>query len=158
MIWTLRPLGQPAPKGSFDIMPRGAKPLRLRGESYWRVRDMVLIPGNSDKLARWKHSVELAALEAGWPKRPPAGVAVAIEATFYLHRPQHPDHLEPIGRVGDTDKLIRAIGDFLQGRYWVDDSQITEWRARKTYATEQEPEGARIVIEALDGGQRTLDL
>jgi len=69
-----------------------------------------------------------------------------VEATFTLPRPKghyrkngerKPSApLWPVGRVGDLDKLLRALLDALtQAGVWGDDSQVVRLTAEKTYGT-----------------------
>ena len=99
----------------------------------------------SERLAQWKHQIEIAVLEAGRPKAPLADVAIKVSVLFLLVRPLKPKAAVPIV-APDVDKLQRQIGDVLQGIYYANDSQIVDWSASKRYG---QP-GAHIVITALD--------
>ena len=46
----------------------------------------------------------------------------------------------------DGDKLLRATADALTGILFVDDGRVTDWIARKRYATAEEPCGAWIEV------------
>lgn len=155
MNWTLRVSGVPAPKGSWDPVGCG-KPVVVSGERHYRIRDVRLKPCESDRLMRWKHAICLAVLEAGRPRAPLDGCAFAVEVVFYLHRPKLPRAALPIV-APDVDKLERAVGDVLQGIYWADDSQITDWSAHKRYADAEHPAGAEIEVTAT-GAQKALDI
>ena len=150
MIWNLRAFGTPVPKGSWIPVPCG-RPIVTREGKYYRLRDVRFKPEESDRLAQWLHAVELAALEAGRPKVPLEG-PFEVGVTFYLRRPKTTKY--PVAPLGppDLDKLQRAVGDFLTGVYYRDDSQIVAFNPapRKVYATEAEPEGATIVIASVD--------
>lgn len=57
-------------------------------------------------------------------------------------------------RIGDLDKLVRALCDALQGLCYLDDSQIIEINAQRRYATNHERPSAIITVEALDAESR----
>lgn len=157
--WQLSITGRATPKGSWVICPHG-RPVMHSGQAYYRIRDLHLKPNDGkkdgkrvDHHAQWRHAIELAVLEAGRPRAPIAGAAVSVQAVFYLHRPQKPEHSHPIGRVGDLDKLLRAVGDALTGVYYADDSQIVDWSACKLYADSDHPEGAVVVVQIADSDE-----
>ena len=157
MRWELVVRGSPACKGSWQPIGIG-RPTMAGGVRCYPLKQVRLKADEPERLARWKHALELAVLEAGRPKSPVAGVAVSVQAVFYLHRPQRPEHAHPIGRVGDLDKLLRAVGDVLTGVYYSDDSQIVDWAACKVYEDQDHPEGAAIVINIVDDAQEPLTL
>lgn len=53
-------------------------------------------------------------------------------------------------RIGDLDKLVRALCDALQGLCYLDDSQIIEINATRRYASIDERPSAIVTIESLD--------
>lgn len=152
--YSLRIVGDPAPKGSWDIMPAG-RGVEVKGERYHRVKDLYLKAQNSDRLARWTHAIELAVLDAGRPKERIAGAAVSVVGTFFMEKPcttKYPDY--PLGPP-DLDKLARALGDVLTRAYYKDDAQIVEWHIRKRWAVTNP--GALITLDMFTGErQETL--
>ncbi len=104
--------------------------------------------------AQWAAAVKLAAVEAmrqaGMPIQPGP---LRAEITFVRTRPKA--HLDTKGRVRerhlwdlptarpDLDKVMRSVGDALQGAVYKDDAQITECTTRKRWG---EVEGVRIQI------------
>lgn len=156
--WELRVVGDPAPKGSWDIMPSN-RGVTIRGERLYRIRDMHLEPQNGPKLARWTHAIELAVLEAGRPRKPIANAAVSVAGTFFLARPRttkYPD--APLGPP-DLDKLERALGDVLKrAGYYADDSQIVAWDIRKAWAVDTAGALITVTVGAPFDDQTTIDI
>ena len=70
-------------------------------------------------------------------------------AQFFMLRPQKPKHPDRVLVAPDADKLLRAVGDALEGMFWANDSQV-EWNPapRRHYAGEQGP-GLTLTIEYL---------
>lgn len=56
----------------------------------------------------------------------------------------------PAIKKPDGDKLLRAVLDALTGVAWVDDSQVTDARARKRLAELDAPPGVYIAITRLE--------
>lgn len=122
--------GRPVPQGSMRNLGRR------------------MVHDNAAILAPWRESVgwhALAKLPKGWDP----GGPMAVEAVFWLPRPK--SHYRrggglrpsapwwPAGRVGDVDKLARAVLDALTTvGVWGDDSQVVSLAAEKFYA-EQPP-------------------
>jgi Holliday junction resolvase RusA-like endonuclease len=142
--WELHVAGDPRPKGSWCICPR-CRPRIVAGEKCYPIKGLFLKADESERLAQWKHQIEIAVLEAGRPKVPLVDVAIKVSVLFILARPLKPKAAVPIV-APDVDKLQRAIGDVLQGVYYANDSQIVDWSASKRYGAP----GAHIVITALD--------
>jgi len=72
---------------------------------------------------------------------------VSFSVTFYLPRPARSTERFPLKRP-DVDNLAHKLSDQFIGIFYVDDSQIVEWRAGKTFAEDGKP-GAQITVEAL---------
>ena len=53
------------------------------------------------------------------------------------------------GRVGDTDKLARALLDSLTGVIWRDDDQVVHLYGQKLYAALGEEARMEVIVEAL---------
>ena len=129
--------GNPAPQGSKQAFVRG--------------RRAVLVE-SSKRLPAWRIAVQDAALQHLQPI--PAGVAVRVEIHFVMPRPKSLPKSRPtppaVKRIGDLDKLCRAILDGLDGPAYADDSQVTVLVADKRIAEPGEEPGARINVEALE--------
>ena len=86
-------------------------------------------------------SLCIDALPLGWYAI--MGEPMRVRVDFTFKRPKH--HLRtngelkpkapdfPAGRVGDVDKLSRALLDACTGIAWDDDSQVVDLEARKRY-------------------------
>ena len=100
---------------------------------------------NAGALAAWRDSVRVRgrlALRASRVAEPVPDCAIGLRAVFRLPRPKTVrralPHVTP-----DLDKLLRAVGDGLQGEAYAQDSQITRIVAEKVYA-DHEPPGASL--------------
>ena len=101
---------------------------------------------SSDRVRPWRQDVRFAALE----RRPPdwdMTTPMQLDLTFWFARPA--SHYgtkngisylkanapaEPVSaRVGDIDKLSRAVLDALTGVAYLDDRQVVDLQARKAY-------------------------
>jgi crossover junction endodeoxyribonuclease RusA len=88
-----------------------------------------------------------------------AKIPVHLETEFLFKRPK--SHLRTNGklkpsapihctsRVGDIEKLIRAVADALTGVAYEDDSQIVSLTSLRRYATTCEREGVYIRLTVL---------
>lgn len=141
--------GKPRPKGSLVIMPRpGARPAVIKGQRYYRLEDLQLQPPNSIRdaervnlLGTWTKAIQWAAIEHK-PKSPLPG-PFAVECMFHLKKPERTKYDElPLGPP-DVDKLERAVGDALTGKFWRDDSQVYRWVAEKQWSDQ---DGANVTI------------
>ena len=107
---------------------------------------------SSKRLPKWREAVQDAALQRLDPI--PAGVPVRVEIHFVMPRPKSLPKSRPtppaVKRIGDLDKLCRAILDGLDGPAYADDSQVTVLVADKRIAEPGEEPGARINVEALE--------
>ena len=124
----------------------------------WGMRD-----ANGDKLHPWRDTVTAAAIDAigdAPPIEGPVNVtmvfAFARPAGHYgtgrnatVLKPSAPSH--PISlRMGDLDKLCRAVCDSLTGaRVWLDDSQVANMAAAKEWCGRGEREGVTIHVVPL---------
>ena len=101
---------------------------------------------SSKRLRPWRQDVRFAALE----KRPPdwdMTTPMRIGLVFWFPRPathygtrngisylKANAPIEPVSaRIGDIDKLQRAVFDALTGVAYLDDRQVVEVEARKAY-------------------------
>lgn len=101
---------------------------------------------SSRRVHPWRSDVRTAAIQNkphGWDLTPP----MQVELTFWFPRPANhygsragvsylkaTAPAEPVSsRVGDLDKLCRAILDALTGVAYLDDRQVVELQATKAY-------------------------
>jgi len=56
-----------------------------------------------------------------------------LSVIFFVKKPKKPKCLRPITRP-DLDNYIKSINDSLNNILWIDDSQICEIRAKKSYS------------------------
>ena len=106
---------------------------------------------SSDRVRPWRQDVRFAALE----KRPPdwdMTTPMRLYLSFWFARPASHygtkngiSHLkvsapvQPVSaRLGDIDKLSRAVLDALTGVAYLDDRQVVEVLARKSYLLQQD--------------------
>ena len=129
--------GNPAPQGSKSAFRRGNR---------------VVLVETSKRLPRWREAVQTAALTHLTPIE--AGVPVRVEIHFVMPRPKSLPKSRPtppaVKRIGDLDKLCRAILDGLDGPAYADDSQVVELVADKRIAEPGEEPGARIRVSPVE--------
>ena len=117
-------------------VPQGSKSLAHGGGKTW-MRD-----ANASRLKPWREKVARAA-DVGETFDCP----VMVVAVFYLPRPKKLRWWAPAGRVGDLDKLCRAILDGCEaGGLLADDARVTHLRAVKRYEDESNPVGVRVLV------------
>ena len=137
--------GKPAPQGSKKVH-RYIKGRAILGES-------------SAAVDPWRKVVAGCArrLQPGqWHAKLP----VSLTLTFVFARPKAhfrangelkgsaPQHC--VTRIGDLDKLCRAVCDALTGIAYDDDSQVFSLHAVRRYAVGSESHGAHITITTID--------
>lgn len=90
----------------------------------------VILTSDNDKLASWRQLVTVAAIQAK-NEKPDGWVTldggVAVQVTFYMHRPQsEPKTIDTLPiRSKDIDKCLRAILDSLTNAAIIaDDSRV----------------------------------
>ena len=142
-----RVAGIPAPKGSARAIKRGDRAVLIASSSN----------ANRDAQRAWAAQVGWAAKAAH--RAAPWTGAIGLEVTFFVARPKSVTRALPEVKP-DGDKLLRATADALTGILFVDDGQVTDWIARKRYATAEEPCGAwievwRVATETAGDGQRS---
>jgi len=114
------------------------------------------------RLPGWRSDARQAARDER-PHDWPMGAWVVVTFTASFARPQshygsrggHP-YLKPDapthpGRVGDVDKVARALLDALTGVLWHDDDQVVHLNARKDYAHHGEAPGLFCTVTPLEG-------
>ena len=116
---------------------------------------------SSDRVKPWRLDVKHTALSL-LPRNWHAIVdkPMAVTATFVFARPKShfrangnlkgnaPQHC--VTRIGDLDKLCRAVFDALTGIAYDDDSQVFSLQAERRYAVDNEPQGVHITITTID--------
>lgn len=117
-------------------VPQGSKTIAKGGGKTW-LRD-----ANASKLKPWRAKVAAAA-DLGVTFDCP----VVVFAMFYLPRPKKPKWWAPAGRVGDVDKLARALLDGMtDGGLLADDARVVDLHSYKRYETKQNPAGVRVAV------------
>tara|TARA_R100001163_G_C4858279_1_gene65714 strand:- start:19 stop:486 length:468 start_codon:yes stop_codon:yes gene_type:complete len=140
--FTVTVLGKPAPQGSKRHVGNG-----------------VMVE-SSNRCKPWRQDVRHATLELlpdGWHARMEDAMLLSI--TFVFARPKNhfrangrlkpsaPKHC--ISRIGDVDKLSRAVLDSLTGICFHDDAAVISLIANRRYATATESPCAIITVTAL---------
>ena len=135
-------LGKPAPQGSKRHVGKG------------------ILLESSKRCKPWRQDVKYAALEAlpdDWYAMMDKPISVSI--TFIFARPKGhfrtngelkpkaPSHCT--ARIGDVDKLSRAILDSLTGVCFEDDGAVITVSAQKRYASRNEQPSAIISVTAI---------
>ena len=147
-VISFRVYGLPAPQGSKRHVGNG-----------------VMVE-SSKRVKPWRQDVKYAALEAQpvhWSGcREVLSGPLRAYVTFYLPRPK--GHYRTgrnaallrdsaprwPGVKPDVDKLLRSTLDALgEAGVWQDDAQVVRVTATKAYATDTEPPGAAITVEAM---------
>lgn len=116
--------GKPVPQGSKRAIPRQT--------SCGKIHVALIEMGKG--LKGWRAAIKRGAVEAGLT---PLDGPVGVDLTFFMQRPashhvagSHDRPLKdsapiyPCGRVGDLDKLTRAVLDGLDGVAYHDDAQV----------------------------------
>lgn len=117
-------------------VPQGSKTVAKAGKKVW-LRD-----ANASRLKPWRAKVAAAA-DVGQTFDCP----VEVFAVFYLPKPKKLTWWAPAGRVGDLDKLVRALCDGMtDGGLLSDDSRVVDLHAYKRYASKKNPLGVRVVV------------
>jgi len=78
-----------------------------------------------------------------------AWMPVVVTATFYVPGPDTPVKGRPYPTTSpDVDKLLRALLDGLTGVAYHDDKQVVQVLLDKKYATDDEPPGVAVTVQA----------
>jgi len=100
------------------------------------------------RTVRWEENIAAQAM----PYLPaePLDCPLAIEAVFYLPRPQSRRKADMLpDRKPDWDNLAKSLTDALEGLFWTNDSRVTDAVIRKRYGT---PPRVEVVIRVADSG------
>lgn len=126
--------GHPAAQGSKAFKGfRNGKPVLLE---------------QSKRVDPWRTAVALVTRQA-MRGRPPVAGAVGVGLVFVMPRPKSAPkaaELPATKRIGDLDKLQRAVFDAITSVVVLDDSQIVEVRASKRVARYGERSGVYIEV------------
>jgi len=138
--------GDPKPKGSWKALMIGGRPR--------------LIPDNK-RSAPWQRAISVMARHVYHEK--PANCAVKVVAIFCMPRPKNhyrtgknshvlkessPEYPSIKGKGGgDSDKLMRAVLDALEGIVYANDAQVTDIQSSKRYVLTDESTGPGVYIE-----------
>lgn len=127
--------GNPAPQGSKNV---------FNGN----------VVESSKRVKPWRRDIAAAARRALSPRTGP----ISLKLLFVMKRPAALPKSKPtppcIKRVGDIDKVTRAVLDALTGVAYQDDSQVTELAVRQRTAEIDEPPGVKITVD-VDGAAFT---
>lgn len=145
--FTFTVLGKPAPQGSKTYKGRG------------------VMVDSCKRLKAWRQLVRKTAKSLrppGWYAKLDAPICISVVFVFarandqYVNNTPGPDRLKPDApqqctkRIGDVDKLCRAILDSLsEGVVYHDDAQVIDLIAHKRYANDREQPCAIITVTAL---------
>ena len=99
-------------------------------------------------LAPWRREVRDAAREAMGGSSPWLDVPVSLDLAFRLPQLKRATRAHPHKRP-DLDKLVRAIGDALEGEVFTDDAQVVQIVASKAYVKDGERPGVSIVATTI---------
>lgn len=137
-------LGTPAPMGS------------KKGFLHKSSGRVIITDDNSKRRKTWA-SIVKATTKIQWMKSViPKGIAVSLQLRFKFIRPK--SHLTTKGMLTknaptamtvkpDLDKLIRCVKDCLTDVVYVDDSQVVETIASKSYGSE---DGVYITVSIIE--------
>lgn len=91
---------------------------------------------DSKRLAGWRDLVAWTAKQEMFPGEPLFDQPVHLTVAFVFDRPKRPRHPLWTDTAPDLDKLIRAVGDALQGVVLKNDSRIVMVSAQKKWVGE----------------------
>jgi Holliday junction resolvase RusA-like endonuclease len=78
-----------------------------------------------------------ATLKEKWGQEPlPVEVPIGVDVTFHLKKPKSAKRHYPTVKP-DTDNLLKAVLDALNGSVLIDDSSIVEIRSKKAYSSSE---------------------
>jgi crossover junction endodeoxyribonuclease RusA len=130
-------LGIAQPQGSTRaFMPKGA--------------EFPVVTHDNPRLHQWRDLVATEVSRTMQRQQLPLMLGpIALRVVFWLPRPASlPRRVVNHLKAPDLDKLLRAIGDALNGVVYRDDAQIVELLGRKAYAPLGAPPAAVITVGA----------
>jgi crossover junction endodeoxyribonuclease RusA len=113
-----------------------------RSQGSMRAFNNRVVHNKTPELMAWRKAIAVAAQVAGCQ---PIDSPIKIIMHFILKRPKSTKRKYPTVPL-DLDKMVRAVGDSLTGVAYIDDAQIIEINATKSYG---EPSGVHIEITDL---------
>lgn len=145
--------GLPEPKGSTKIIPL-RRTFPFTAESYQALLSAVAITSDNPDVKQWERAIGKSAL-AAMMALPAASRgahmgALALQAEFFLPRPQRVTADEAHVVKPDLDKLLRSCLDALTGIAWLDDAQVTSIVTGKAYASAAEPSRVSIIVRPVE--------
>lgn len=121
-------VGRPVTQGS-------KKAFAIAGKDGGKPR-AVMVDDQSERLRPWRENVRDAVRQERG-EHPPLTGPIRLALHFALPKPKSASKTRrvwPAGRVGDLDKLVRAVMDAMtDAGIWGDDSQVCDLRATKDY-------------------------
>jgi len=143
--------------------PGGSKHATLHSKT-----GRVIVMEDCKKNKDWRASGTYGAIEAhgfdadGTPNPLMAG-PLSLDITFWFNRPKshygtgkNANKLKPSAprwhtQAPDSTKLVRSTEDALTKVLWIDDSQVCEQRATKTWIPRDAMPGAMVKVRKLNG-------
>lgn len=124
--------GTPAPQGSKRHVGNG-----------------VMVE-SSAAVKPWREAVKYAAIDA-MDGQPPIRGPVALVVSFWFRKPASaPKSRQHPARRPDLDKLLRSTLDAMSdAAVWIDDAQVVEIDATKSYCEADDAQGAVVSVRAL---------
>lgn len=119
--------GRPVPQGSMRRSKHGHIIHSNKALKSWR--------------AAVREAAEVACMAQRWRV---VDAPIALQLTFLLKAPQRPLHPELAATKPDLDKLVRGIGDALEGVVYTQDSRVVQTLSSKRYAHR---EGVSVAVE-----------
>lgn len=89
----------------------------------------------SENLTAWRDQIAWAAKDK-WRGKPLIDAPVKLDCQFHFNKPQRPRHEWWRDTAPDLDKLIRAVGDALEGVVLKNDARIAMVTASKHWTVE----------------------
>lgn len=119
--------GKPVPQGSMSAFPY------MRDNGKMGVR---MTHKKASALDKWREEIRnkfIAQNVDGFYA--PKGEGVVLTLVFALQRSKSNKDKNPVKKIGDLDKFVRAVNDALTGVAYEDDCQVLEINATKLFTT-----------------------